>query len=206
MVEFFLSRATPGGQPSRRCPQAFGPGPDQLPATFGEQHRSQSAQAHKRQWYRPLANLHLPLLWLSFFRNSAGVATRKTCPLQTYENLVPDRQTDSLLRITSGIAQRRKMKPTRILWIAPLLLLAAAALAQQTPVSADTLWAGGDGKFESAPDTALVQFSISVQQPELRPLTPRRRSQRRRSGRPCTTNGINPRDAEIGSFSMTPSI
>ena len=41
-------------------------------------------------------------------------------------------------------------------------------MAQPNPISPDTLWAGGDGKFESAPDTALVQFSISVQQPELK--------------------------------------
>ena len=96
------------------------------------------------------------------------------------------------------------MKHTRILWIALLLLLAAAALAQQTPVSADTLWAGGDGKFESAPDTALVQFSISVQQPELKAAYAKAQESAQNIRQTLQTNGINPRDAEIGSLSMTP--
>ena len=124
---------------------------------------------------------------------------------ETYENLVPDRQTCSLL--PDYFRHRPKEKDEaalRILWIAPLLLLAAAALAQQTPVSADTLWAGGDGKFQSAPDTALVQFSISVQQPELKAAYAKAQDSAQNIRQTLQTNGIDPRDAEIGSFSMTP--
>ncbi len=48
------------------------------------------------------------------------------------------------------------MNRLRIQWIAPLVFFAAtAAMAQPNPITPDTLWTGGDGKFESAPDTAL---------------------------------------------------
>jgi uncharacterized protein YggE len=96
------------------------------------------------------------------------------------------------------------MKRFRILWIAPLMLLAAASPAQPAAVSADTLWAGGDGKFESAPDTALVQFSISVQQPELKAAYAKAQESAQNVRQTLQANGINPRDAEISSLSMTP--
>lgn len=98
------------------------------------------------------------------------------------------------------------MNRFRIPWIAPLLFLAAAALAQQTsPISPDTLWAGGNGKFESAPDTALVQFTVSVQQPELKAAYARAQQSAQNIRQTLRTNGIDPKDAEIGSFSMMPS-
>lgn len=96
------------------------------------------------------------------------------------------------------------MNRLRTAWIAPLLLIAAAALAQQTPVTAETLWAGGNGKFESTPDTALVQFSISVQQAELKAAYAQAQESAEKIRQTLRENRLDPKDAEIGSFSMTP--
>jgi len=96
------------------------------------------------------------------------------------------------------------MNRLRIVWTLPLLLVAVAALAQQTPIAADTLWAGADGKFESAPDTALVQFSISVQQAELKAAYAHAQESAEKIRQTLRGNGLDPKDAEIGSFSMAP--
>lgn len=96
------------------------------------------------------------------------------------------------------------MNRIRLSWIATLLFLSAAALAQQTPITPDTLWAGADGKFESAPDTALVQLSISVQQTELKAAYSQAQESAQKIRQTLHDNGIDPKDAEIGSFSMTP--
>ncbi len=93
----------------------------------------------------------------------------------------------------------------RLKWISPLLFLAATALAQSTPVTADTLWAGGTGKFECPPDTALVQFSISVQQAELKTAYAKASESAQNIRQMLKENGIDPKDAEIGSFSMAPT-
>ena len=107
--------------------------------------------------------------------------------------------------IASSVADRwRTMNHFRIAWIAPLFLIAAAALAQPNAVVPDTLWVGGDGKFESAPDTALVQFSISVQQPELKDAYAKAQDSSQNIRKTLRDNGIDPKDAEIGSFTMTP--
>jgi uncharacterized protein len=89
--------------------------------------------------------------------------------------------------------------------IALLLIMSVNVLAQQTPVSPDTLWAGGDGKFESAPDTALVQFYISVQQTDLKAAYAKAGESAQRIRGVLHDNGIDPKDAEIGSFNMTPA-
>lgn len=96
------------------------------------------------------------------------------------------------------------MSHSRVAWIAQLLLIAAAATAQQTAITPDTLWAGGDGKSESAPDTAIVQFSISVQNPELKAAYAMAQDSSQNIRKTLRDNGIDPKDAEIGSFAMTP--
>jgi len=93
----------------------------------------------------------------------------------------------------------------RTAWIVLLSLLSVNLLAQQSPVTPDTLWAGGDGKFESAPDTALVQFSISVQQTDLKAAYAKAQESAQRIRQVLHDNGIDPKDAEIGSFNMTPA-
>ena len=47
------------------------------------------------------------------------------------------------------------------------ILLATTAAAQEHPAvmaQPNTIYVGADGKYESPPDTALVQFNISAQE------------------------------------------
>ncbi|MGB9199509.1 MAG: hypothetical protein WCB53_21480, partial [Terriglobales bacterium] len=46
-----------------------------------------------------------------------------------------------------------------------VVILSIASLAQTPTVTAmpDTIYVGADGKFETAPDTAVIQFNISAQ-------------------------------------------
>ena len=97
------------------------------------------------------------------------------------------------------------MNCLRISWIATLVILAATALAQAPPViTPDTLWSGGNGNFESAPDTALVQFAISAQQAESKAAYAQAQESAQKIRQTLRTNAIDPKDAEIGSFSITP--
>jgi uncharacterized protein YggE len=89
--------------------------------------------------------------------------------------------------------------------LAPLFLFASFALAQPTPVTPDTMWTGADGKYESAPDTALVQFSISVQQPKVQDAYTQAKESAEKIRQTLHANGLDPKDAQIGSFAMTPA-
>jgi uncharacterized protein YggE len=71
-------------------------------------------------------------------------------------------------------------------------LLATASLAQEHPtVTAQTnsVYVGADGKFESAPDTAQIQFSVSVQEDTSQ-----------------AAYQLDPKAASIGFFSVQPMI
>jgi len=96
------------------------------------------------------------------------------------------------------------MNHLKLACIACLLLITTAVAAQQTPVISETLWSGSEGKFESAPDTALVQFSISLQQARLQDAYAQARESAARIRQIIRDNGLAPGDAEIGSFTMTP--
>jgi uncharacterized protein YggE len=97
------------------------------------------------------------------------------------------------------------MNRIRLTRIALLLFLTSAAMAQQASITPDTLWAGGNGKFESAPDTAVVQFLVSVQQAELKAAYAKAQESAQHIRQTLHDNGIDPKDAEIGSFSMAPA-
>lgn len=92
-----------------------------------------------------------------------------------------------------------------IVWILPLLLFATSALTQTAPITPETIWVGGDGKFESAPDTAMVQFLISVQEPELKTAYAEAQRSAENIRQTLRNSGLDPKDAEIGSFSMAPA-
>lgn len=86
-----------------------------------------------------------------------------------------------------------------------LVLMVVGTIAQTSPVTPDTLWVGGDGKFESAPDTALVQFLISVQQADLKAAYTQAKDSAEKVRQTLRDNGLSPKEAEIGSFSMAPA-
>jgi uncharacterized protein YggE len=89
--------------------------------------------------------------------------------------------------------------------IAPLLLLVASiAWAQDRPVQANTISAGADGKYEAAPDTAMIEFNISVQEENSRTAYDHASQQAEQVRQILRSNGTDPKTAQISSFSLQP--
>jgi len=88
-----------------------------------------------------------------------------------------------------------------------VVVAAGLVSAQDRPTvaaPANSLYVGADGKYESAPDTALFQFNISVQE-ESAQAAYRRASQAAEQVRQLLkSNQIDPQSAEIGFFSLQP--
>lgn len=96
------------------------------------------------------------------------------------------------------------MKSSRF---ALLLLLAAPLLAQNPPqVTAqyNTIYVSAEGRFESAPDTALVQFNIAAQEDSARAAYDRAAKAAEQVRQVLRSNGIDPAQAQIGFFSLQP--
>lgn len=68
----------------------------------------------------------------------------------------------------------------------------------------NTVWVGADGKFESEPDTALVQFNISAQQEKLQDATQQANQAAAQIWQLLRSNGIDPKDAQISRFATQP--
>jgi uncharacterized protein len=91
--------------------------------------------------------------------------------------------------------------------IAGTLLVASAAFAQDRPsvtAQPNTVFVGADGKFEASPDTALVQFNISAQEETSRGAYDRASKAAEQVRQILRSNGIEPKSAEIGYFSIQP--
>jgi uncharacterized protein YggE len=69
---------------------------------------------------------------------------------------------------------------------------------------ANSISAGADGKFEAAPDTAVIDFNISVQEEISRVAYERASQQAEQVRQILRSNGIEPKTAQIGSFSLQP--
>jgi uncharacterized protein len=87
--------------------------------------------------------------------------------------------------------------------------LAAASLmvAQDRPTvaaPANSLYVGSDGKYESAPDTALFQFNISVQEEGAQAAYQRASLAAEQVRQLLKSQQIDPQSAEIGFFSLQP--
>ena len=68
----------------------------------------------------------------------------------------------------------------------------------------NSVWVGADGKFEADPDTALLQFNISAQEDNLQAANARATKAAEQVRQLLRTNGIDPKEAQIGSFSVQP--
>ena len=93
-----------------------------------------------------------------------------------------------------------------LLALASLLVLASPLAAQErtfTP-QPNTVWIGADGKFESEPDTALVQFNISAQEEKLQDAYDRATRAAEQVRQLLHSNGIDPKDAQVGRFAVQP--
>lgn len=91
--------------------------------------------------------------------------------------------------------------------VALLLALAATATAQERPTvtaQVNTVYVGADGKYEAAPDTALLQFNISVQEETAKAAYDRAAKAAQQIRQLLSSNGVDAQSAEIGFFSLQP--
>jgi uncharacterized protein YggE len=86
-----------------------------------------------------------------------------------------------------------------------LLTLGYAEAQVQTPVvQANTIYAGADGKFEAAPDTAVLRLDIAAQQDTSRAAYDRAAAAADRVRQAMKANGLDAKDLQIGSYSVQP--
>jgi uncharacterized protein YggE len=90
--------------------------------------------------------------------------------------------------------------------LAVLLLMAGAAQAQSPQIKAqsNTIYVSADGHYEAAPDTALLQFNISAQEDSAKAAYDRASRGAQQVRDILRSNGIDPKAAEIGFFSLAP--
>ena len=87
------------------------------------------------------------------------------------------------------------------------ILLSSPLLWAQAPTvnaAPNTLFTGADGKFEASPDTALVQFNISAQAETAKAAYDQASKQSEQVRQIMRDNGIDPKTAQIGSYSIEP--
>ncbi len=91
--------------------------------------------------------------------------------------------------------------------LAVIFLAATFATAQDRPAitaQPNTVFVGADGRFEANPDTAVVQFNISAQEDNSRAAYDRASKSAEQIRTILHSNGIEPKAAEIGFFSLQP--
>jgi uncharacterized protein YggE len=92
-------------------------------------------------------------------------------------------------------------------FFALVLLSGTAAIAQDHPAvnaQANSVYVGADGKFEAAPDTAVIQFNISVQEETSQAAFQRGSKNVDQVRQVLRANGIEPKAANIGFLSVQP--
>lgn len=97
------------------------------------------------------------------------------------------------------------MKTTIVFLLA--LLTSTLAVSQDRPAvtaQPNSVYVGADGKFEANPDTALMQFNISAQEVTSREAYDRASKATEQVRQILRSNGIDPKAAQIGSFSLQP--
>ncbi|MGO9302804.1 MAG: SIMPL domain-containing protein [Candidatus Korobacteraceae bacterium] len=104
------------------------------------------------------------------------------------------------------------MQKPKALFVA-LLMALAGSLAISTPATAqeqsskvipNAVWVGADGKFESDPDTALVQFGVSAQEEKLQDANQKATQAAEQIRQLLRTNGLDPKEAQISRFATQP--
>jgi uncharacterized protein YggE len=97
------------------------------------------------------------------------------------------------------------MKNT-LVTLCAVLAMSAFVMAQSSAPNAlpNTVLVGADGKFETAPDTALIQFNISAQADSAKDAYDLASKQAEGTRQVLRANGIDPKAAEIGFFSVNP--
>jgi uncharacterized protein len=87
------------------------------------------------------------------------------------------------------------------------LVIAGSMSTAQTPTlnaMPNTVFVGADGKFETAPDTAVIQYNILAQAESAKDAYDLAAKQAESTRQVLRANGIDPKSAEIGFFSVNP--
>lgn len=93
------------------------------------------------------------------------------------------------------------------LYLVILLAATTTVTAQDRssiPVQSNTVYVGADGKFEAAPDTAVIQMNVSVQDNSSQAAYERASKEVDQVRQVLRANGIDPKGATIGFFSVQP--
>ena len=88
-----------------------------------------------------------------------------------------------------------------------LLLAATVAFGQDHPTVAaqsNTIYVGADGKYEAAPDTAQIQFNVSVQDDTSQAAFQRASKNVEQVRAVLRANGLEPKVASVGFLSVQP--
>jgi uncharacterized protein YggE len=88
-----------------------------------------------------------------------------------------------------------------------LMLSAAIAFAQDHPALTahpNSVYVGADGKYESAPDTAVIEFNISAQEDTSQAAYQHASKDTEQVRHVLRANGIEPKAANIGFLSVQP--
>ena len=87
-----------------------------------------------------------------------------------------------------------------------IVALSAASMGQAPTLTAlpNTVFVSAEGKFETAPDVALIQFNISAQADSAKDAYDKAARQAEATRQVLRANGIDPKAAEIGFFSVNP--
>ncbi|HYE24269.1 MAG TPA: SIMPL domain-containing protein [Clostridia bacterium] len=95
-----------------------------------------------------------------------------------------------------------------LLFLAVVFLSSLTLLAQTAPYPwtspRDNITVSSDGKFEADPDTAVIQFNIAAQENELKAAHERAARAAEEIRQTLRANGIDPKQAQIGSFQVEP--
>lgn len=95
-----------------------------------------------------------------------------------------------------------------VLALAAALLFAAPSAGAQNPpaltAQPNTIYLSGEGKFESAPDTALIQFNINAQANTSQEAYARASQAAERMRQVLRANQVDPKSAELGYYSLQP--
>jgi uncharacterized protein YggE len=84
---------------------------------------------------------------------------------------------------------------------------AGVGLCQEHPsvnAQANTVYVGADGKYEAAPDTAQLQFSVSVQEDTSQKAYQGASQNMAKVRQVLTANGVDPKTASFGFLSVQP--
>src|SRR6267143_3705249 len=88
-----------------------------------------------------------------------------------------------------------------------VLVIANYAVAQEHPAltaQANTVYVGVDGKYEAAPDTALIQFNLSAQEGKAHAAYEHASRDAEQVREILRANGVDPKAANLGFFSTQP--